>query len=701
MQTKIDLEIDYKKYELQDDDLQNWADIECTYKRSDYGGVTRSFISKFAFVNEAYARIMALYDRDGCNSYARVILYLMNDNLVFQPVFVAELDFSTVTYTNHVFNISAIDASTAAKIKANKSVKYELTLGEDVIKNGQQYEFDRLQMMETATYEITDGTSEEDGSLSGTYDPANNHRIYVGQVGKEVGIGNCLLLNEDQTYDDGFILSARKKCTVTLDYSVNVSIAKGCAELQLMKGNSTVCVLHNSVSANPPWERDRNWTSIEAVMNYINSISTIKSDWNTLEFDRQNKWVVVDGMVWVARHDSNGSPLWEETGKTELEYNSNIKEGSINITMQPDDRLWIKFCSDEARDFSINSSSFKFTWTTRGEPVLIDNVDPQDLLEAILAKMGVYHNCVIDRIDSRIKDVLILPAESIRDIPNAKIYASFDDFCKWMETVFGYTYIIDDDSMMITFKHRPLLFGYDRPPVIDIDNIRDPEYSIDKSVLYSNVKVGYNKKDYEGVNGRDEFNFNTTYTTDYRYEGKSLELISPFRADSYGIEFLVEKRGEDTTDNQSDKDVFFVTGIDDGEVYKPNRTPNIENSLTGTLINGEFSPIRCVWANAQYISIMLPRLDLTFASTEGNADIVINGTGISDDLPLEDCEMLTPGELKFTTNDLTEPVDLNSYIRVKTDDYIYGGYIREINIKYARPEAAEYKIMISSKTPCS
>ena len=60
------------------------------------------------------------------------------------------------------------------------------------------------------------------------------------------------------------------------------------------------------------------------------------------------------------------------------------------------------------------------------------------------------------------------------------------------------------------------------------------------------------------MNGRDEFRFTTEYTTGIDITDNVLELISPYRADVYGIEFLSQKRGQDTTDSESDNDVFFV-----------------------------------------------------------------------------------------------------------------------------------------------
>lgn len=63
------------------------------------------------------------------------------------------------------------------------------------------------------------------------------------------------------------------------------------------------------------------------------------------------------------------------------------------------------------------------------------------------------------------------------------------------------------------------------------------------------------------MNGRDEFRFTTEYTTGIDITDNVLELISPYRADVYGIEFLSQKRGQDTTDSESDNDVFLFVPV--------------------------------------------------------------------------------------------------------------------------------------------
>lgn len=698
MLIKYVLQIGSDRYELQEDDLQNWSEVECTYKRSDFGGVMRSFTSKFEFVNKAYRLLMAEFDSKGFCAKAILHLYTIDNNWVYNLESSFELDFSTLSYTEFVLTMNAIDSSIESIIKANKSTKYEFVVGEGIPAKNEQYIFDRLIMIETATYEITDGESNDDGSITGLYTTDKQNRLYVGMINSELAVGNSLILNDDQTDDaDGFLFSSIKNNEITLDYSITVGLEKGSAALILMKNDTPIAQLHKAVDGREPWLAV-DQSSIESVMDYINSDPGRSHDWAYESW--AGYWLTVQGIVWEVRTDHTlGTNMWVNTGKTRAEYVSITEADSISFNIQQGDKVWLKFDSDTNRNFKYMATTLTFSWIGKGSPIAIDCIDPGVLLECLLEKMGVGIDCEISSHTAVLQDTLILAAESIRGMNGAKIYASFNDFCNWMETVFGYIYVIDENNGLLEFKHRSEIFSSDAD-VVDILDAKDFNYSTNTSVLFSNVVIGYAKKDYDSVNGRDEFNFNSSYTTGYNKDGKKLELKSPFRADSYGIEFLAEKRNENTTDSSSDNDVFFVKGAYSEGVYHSSRTCNIQNSITGTLLNGEYSPIRCVLANAEYISQMAPSMLLTFASSDGNSDIIIDGMGMSDNLALEDCEMLTAGELKFTCGDLTMPEDANCLIRVKSSDFIYEGFIKQVSYTLARPEAVDYTILIKSKIPC-
>lgn len=187
-----------------------------------------------------------------------------------------------------------------------------------------------------------------------------------------------------------------------------------------------------------------------------------------------------------------------------------------------------------------------------------------------------------------------MAAESARGLPKAKIYTSYKKFCDWMEAEFGYVPVISGNE--VTFTHRDNLFANTVVNELGME-INDYELAVNDSLIYSSVKVGYDKQDYDSVNGRDEFRFTNEFSTGLKLTDNTLSLISPYRADAYGIEFLVQKRGEDTTDNDSDNDVFFVECDNSVPVdqplllYRPYSADQLSGLLSpDTMFNLNYSP---------------------------------------------------------------------------------------------------------------
>ena len=422
----------------------------------------------------------------------------------------------------------------------------------------------------------------------------------------------------------------------------------------------------------------------------------------------------------------------------------------------------------------------------------------------------------ISNFDNRLANTVILAAESIRDIPRAKLYTSFNEFCDWMSAVFGYVYYIGDERPSEFKAYQEALGGYTNtsyplsdgswsspdsnyPSAEDIvyfecygkfaargedewfshfpyqDNFNDPntglartdtifklkrwengvqttrlyyfekntdgsqnpvpkiykgsesdiyktfqsfyfvhrseilkpnakvrklknirglKYGIDTSVIYSTITAGYDKKDYESVNGRDEFNFNNTYTTGCTVSDKTLSLLSKYRADCYGMEFAAQKRGADSTDSTSDKDVFFaLCRQSDKGLLIPDTSCEIQNASSSELFNGAFSPMACIRANAGYIGLQADSLHLKFASSTGNSDIVINGESMSSDLNLV-TPLATCGTIEFTTDEIDEIANVDELIELRHDGILYRGFLKEVDIKYAKTEAAKYKLIV-------
>lgn len=705
MLTKYILHIDGESYELQEDDLRNWADIKVSYKRSDFDGVVRAFSSQFDFVGRAKELLWELYAIDGVNAKAELSIHTINNNHVYEEQFRCPLDFSTLKLDSFTLSLNSVDNSLATFIKANKSTTYEFEVGKDIPVDG-TFLFDRIPMQETATYVFSKGASREDSAdIEVMF--TNETRAWIGLVSSEVLINRTVYFVDDQT-EDGYVLELVKDTPVGFEYDLQYYNDEGIGTvdlyLEIYEGGQP----GTQFKPSPRYHFATCSVKYKYLGEYAGRILPVQQEVSRIlgveeTADLSGVYLTVDNVAYRFVPVSNGVWTWENTGKTRNEFRTESISGKLSLDLKQGDKVVMMSSarSEELiRTITIvfRSSKMTFSWFARGESVNIDAIRPQGVLKALLERItdgGRMPSFSIADTDPRLRDTLMLPAESIRGLSGAKLYSSFNDFCDWMKTVFGYVYLIHqtEEGEEIAFVSRSSLFS-DEAPVHTIDFSNDVVYSIDSSLIYSNVTIGYNQKDYGNINGRDEFNFNSSYSTGCSVSDKALSLLSKYRADCYGVEFAAQKRGEDTTDSTTDKDLFFAYCLSQNGVFVPARSVRIENALSDAVFNGEFSPLACLRANADFIGIMGTPLTLTFASSTGNSNIIIDGKPMSGNIVITDA-LGTAGILEFSTDEVDNIADTGETVKVEDlEGNTYFGFLKEVDVKYARNEAAKYKIII-------
>lgn len=251
---------------------------------------------------------------------------------------------------------------------------------------------------------------------------------------------------------------------------------------------------------------------------------------------------------------------------------------------------------------------------------------------------------------------------------------------------------VDNEDLVpyVVFKHRDEVFGSTNLKTIRA--ISEPEYSVDSSRIYAEIEIGYEKQDYDiGNNGNDEFNFSTTYTTGVTLKNSKLSLVSPFRADCYGFEELIEKRGEETSSSDSDKQVFVVKCINDSGKYIVDRAISVDGAYTDSVFNAPLAPIYMIEANKRYLASFSEKLK--FASTTGNSEIKLDGNAVNADILLSD-PLFGPGNIKFSTDSFIFPEDWNNTIvQIEWDGMIFKGNLMNLDVKPQETEALKYELI--------
>lgn len=614
--------------------LVNWDDVEMSFKRNDYDGVVRSFSTKFQFANGAYSLLLKQYTDNYLKSNASIVFYIRNNSWLWNEKFRCALDFSTFSYNGTTCEINAVDDSLASLIKAKKGTQYEYPVIE-LMESTQLY-YDRLIMLNSAKWYVTGETMEDESMVI---------NASIGDTTLPIYLGNP----EIQTKNIVEIYDVQQKAYSSGDKNYEPFLK--CISSEKVNAKITGNFYFNT--------------------KYESEVTQVRTVRIYLRKEDGSDTIVASGLL------PNGG------------WNVNI---NTTVELQNNSVLYCLIDSGTNATITVTRTShISVEFYGREKPINIYVIKPVSLINRLLTsingeKEGV--TCeIVSGVDSRLDNTLIVSAESIRGIEDAKIYTSYTKFVKWMEAEFGFVPVVGENK--VTFVHRDSLFQ-DVQIKDFTENSREFEYSVNSSLIYSSIKVGYDKQDYDSVNGRDEFHFTNEYLTGITLTDNVLDLISPYRADAYGIEFLAAKRGEDTTDSKSDNDIFFVGAELSGDKYELIRIPISGVISPDTMFNAMYSQHHMIKANEKFIGAFTDRLE--FASSEGNSDVVIDGVSEKADILISE-RSFTVGELSFETGDTEIPSDLSGYVVVTNGGKTYKGYLSNVSYNLGRSEAVKYTLI--------
>ena len=88
---------------------------------------------------------------------------------------------------------------------------------------------------------------------------------------------------------------------------------------------------------------------------------------------------------------------------------------------------------------------------------------------------------------------------------------------------------------------------------------------------------------------------------------------------------------------------------------------------------------------------------LSYSSSDGNSDVVVNGVGMKDDFNVES-GIVTCGDVSFITFDEDIPQTDDETIKILKDGLVYEGYIKEVSSTVERNEGVKYDLFVRSIT---
>lgn len=655
------------------DNLKNWDEIKASFKRSDYDGVVRSFSSKFEFAGSARALLLKQYEENYLNAAASIVISTRNNSWLYNERFNCALNFSTLSDDGHILSINAIDDSVASLIKAKKGTQYEYPVEE--LKELDQLYYDGIELNENVSWiPVSNSDAEETEAETVIVEFNKDYLPFPVYIESEDAlIGTKLEYNDQGGFgSDDYMLKSWEEAKI--DFEVNIGF----------------------------WIYRQYIKSITGA----NIIVASGVSFKIIKILSGGSEEIIDELMWETSAESD-APAYKEWIKT---YSISLKrDEKISILCKC---VYEKASSVEGKwSFSYKvaaSSRVKASWQNRIKPVMLDTIKPVTLLNRLLKSMNEDNDGLTGIIESdgslrldgttRIGDFdiqsscLILAAESARRLTGAKIYTSFTKFASWMSSVFGFVY--DIDGKTVTFRHRSAYFT--DKVVKRIDNYNDYEFKVNSSLVYSGLRIGYDKQDYDSVNGRDEFRFTNEYTSGINITDNTKEMISPYRADAYGIEFLANASKGDTTDDSSDTDVFFVQALSFPSLgrYILYRGSSLSGVISpNTMFNALYSPTSMIEANESFIGVSIKQL--TFASSDGNSDVIIDGKAENRNISITG-QLFTASEISLETSDIELPEDLAGIVEFEHEGEIKRGYYQQADYDYGKAQSSKITLIVKN-----
>lgn len=213
----------------------------------------------------------------------------------------------------------------------------------------------------------------------------------------------------------------------------------------------------------------------------------------------------------------------------------------------------------------------------------------------------------------------------IRRLNQKSFKTTFKNFFKALKSWYpaGLWYDATNDYFTI----ESLSEFYQNTEILDLGEVKDLVIRPATDIYYNSIKTGYQKKvEYKEYNGVNEINTPAEYTTVISTIKNTLDLQSPYRGDSVGIE-LAKRAGQYSKDTDYDNDNFVIDcKLDGSNIIVNQDTVATSDDIPGIeqYFNLRFTPKTIMLNNADLLTPCLEKNQLSyirFANNQQDNDI--------------------------------------------------------------------------------
>lgn len=204
-----------------------------------------------------------------------------------------------------------------------------------------------------------------------------------------------------------------------------------------------------------------------------------------------------------------------------------------------------------------------------------------------------------------------------------------------MEELFNNLRTIDNIGMGMmgddVIRIEPYKFFYKPSVIFSCENVNNITLKVQSDEIYSLFKFGYDKWEAEEYNGLDEFLTQREYRTNISQVKNTLERLCSFIASGYAIE-ITRRQYKSSKDWRYDEEKFIIC-LKQGYIVNTGNVQNAEHIVSPeTLYNFEISPARI--ALRWFDTVMAGLREITLADklmfNSAEANYKAKGTLISD-----------------------------------------------------------------------
>lgn len=548
----------------------NWKEIEAALSRDEFA-VTQEVATEVRCMGDVAQAIREEAD-SGRDFYLRVET-LTNDWTYDASYWEFKADVETFVDDGSTVSIGFVQGGIKDLIDKNKGTKYDIPVTSALTLNYTGVTLDRANEITAMEYKLP----------LEKLSPSN--RIIAG-VKSQTERSDSWIFTDHQ----GFYARALKANTLTLKITlgmINISFDGGNPD-----GNIKIHLLHGRFSG----------VSIDSKKTLFTWTHSSRVPAAAYTFEDYNEHTIVNnGSTWSV----DGVTIGSET----------IKAGDficLFASASGLDRAWqfcegvkpvMKFISNETSPF-VN------------EPIKVMPID--SVLSALLKKMtGITPTLTYNlpkHTDSTPWIPVLSSGSAVQHSSTPMMNVSFDEVMQFLRCAYGASYDVYDSTVVVDYvtSFFSSLKAIDVVPINGVQIKRDTEH------VYNTVDVGWNTDD-NVENGQLEPLCKNVFTINSGVEGKTLDLVSPFKGSPYTIEqYMKDKATESSKTAKQDNDVFvfcvvpFTTA--ETELYR-GQLP------ASTLFNIPLTPMRFLIANGRYLGVSLYNRSkrLIFVSTDRTA----------------------------------------------------------------------------------